>query len=362
MDARHRLPQLTAVGDSHFQLCFRYEDIRWLTGFTGSTAVLLVDRRDGTGHLFVDGRYLERAEDEISSSGSRTEIHLVGQSLSVDEAVATVVGNHSVSVDGAHITAARFNHLQSKFSLVLEETTLDQLRRVKDASEIELIDAAAQIADKALGALLEDGLIGRTEREVRNQLDHLMRMGGADDVGFDTIVATGTNAARPHHEPSDATIENGHMVVIDFGAEVQGYRSDMTRTVKVGNISSELDTMFEIVREAQAAGVAAVRAGVVGSEIDRAVRQVFAREGVEHEYVHGTGHGIGLFIHEPPIFSPRCTAVLGVNEVVTVEPGLYRKGVGGVRIEDLVVVSDKNCRTLTNTPKDLICLRSPRTI
>jgi Xaa-Pro aminopeptidase len=362
VDVRHRLPQLKAAHGSPFQLCYRYEDIRWLTGFSGSTAVLLIDRRDGTGHLVVDGRYLERAEEEILRSASPTTIHLITGAASVDEVVASIVGNEQVAVDGAHITAAQLIRLQEKMSVVLEETMLDQLRRVKDSSEIELIDTAAQIAAHALTTLLEDGLIGRTERDIRHQLDHLMRIGGADDVGFDTIVATGANAARPHHEPSEARIEDGHMVVIDFGAELQGYRSDMTRTVCVGNVSSELRTMFEIVREAQAAGVSAVHAGVVGSEIDRAVRKVFAREGVEHEYVHGTGHGIGLFIHEPPIFSPRCEMVLGVNEVVTVEPGLYRKGVGGVRIEDLVVVGDKSCRILTNTPKDLICPRSPQTI
>jgi Xaa-Pro aminopeptidase len=362
VDVRHRLPQLKAIDASPFQLCHRYEDIRWLTGFTGSTAVLLVDKRDGTGHLIVDGRYLERAEDEIRRSNSPTSVHLINGATTVDDEIASIVGDCQVGVDGTHITAAQLVRLQSKMTVVLEDTPLDQLRRVKDSNEIELIDAAAQIAAHALNALLEDGLIGRSERDVRNQLDHLMRMGGADDVGFDTIVATGANAARPHHEPSDTRIENGHMVVIDFGAELQGYRSDMTRTVCVGNVSTELRGMFEIVREAQAAGVSAVRAGVAGSEIDGAVRKVFAREGVEHEYVHGTGHGIGLFIHEPPIFSPRCDMVLGVNEVVTVEPGLYRKGVGGVRIEDLVVVSDKNCRTLTNTPKDLICPRSPQTI
>jgi Xaa-Pro aminopeptidase len=189
-----------------------------------------------------------------------------------------------------------------------------------------------------------------------------MREKGADNVGFDTIVATGANGARPHHEPSDAVIESGHGVVIDFGAELDGYRSDMTRTIQVGEWCLEYQHMYDTVREAQFAGVRAVTAGVAGSQIDAAVRSIFAREGLEHEYVHGTGHGIGLYIHEEPILSPRCSAVLQANEVVTVEPGLYRGGVGGVRIEDQVVVTGTECRILTLSPKELSCPRSPRTI
>jgi Xaa-Pro aminopeptidase len=207
-----------------------------------------------------------------------------------------------------------------------------------------------------------DGFAGKTEKQIRNRLDHLMRETGADDVAFDTIVATGPLGARPHHEPSDAIVEDGHGVVIDFGAMVQGYKSDMTRTIRVGDVSAEYQRMFDLVIEAEAAGIASVKAGAVGAAVDAAARAVFLREGVDHEYVHGTGHGIGLYIHEQPILSPRCTAVLGVNEVVTVEPGLYRGGVGGVRIEDLVVVTGDSCRILTHTPKDLTCPRSPRTI
>jgi Xaa-Pro aminopeptidase len=357
-----RIAKLVSSCEARYLLCLRYEDIRWLSGFTGSTAQLLIDRQLGEGHLFVDGRYLDRALTEVQQVGAAVSVHLVQSAQSTEQLFASIVGVDSVEVDDAHLTAAHFTRLQSAVSVRVAPSPLDNLRRVKDEFEISLIARAAEIADNAIGTLLDDGLIGRTEREIRNRLDALMRTGGADTVGFDTIVATGVNGAMPHHEPSDAAVEDGHMVVIDFGAEVQGYRSDMTRTIQVGNVSDELLKMFDIVREAQEASLATVKAGVVGSVVDSAVREVYAREGVEHEYVHGTGHGIGLFIHEPPIFSPRCEAVLGVNEVVTVEPGLYRKGVGGARIEDLVVVRDNNCRILSHTPKDLICPRSPRTI
>ncbi len=356
-----RIESLREYQVAQFLLCLRSEDIRWLSGFTGSTAQLLVDCFAGVGHLFVDGRYVERASSEVAKAQAPVEVHLVESGESIEERIARMVNEAVVQLDDSHLSAAHFTKLTRGLKIEIASSPLDEARRRKDQNELSLIEKAATIADGALLSLLSHGLVGRTEREVQRELDELMRAAGADDVGFDTIVATGPNGARPHHEPGHTRIEDGHMVVIDFGAEVAGYRSDTTRTVQVGNVSPELLDMFRIVEEAQAAGVAAVRAGVVGSDIDRAVRKVFSREGVEHEYVHGTGHGVGLYIHEPPIFSPRCEAVLAANEVVTVEPGLYRKGVGGVRIEDLVVVGDKNCRILTNTPKELLCPRSPRT-
>jgi Xaa-Pro aminopeptidase len=362
MDVSQRLSRLCSSSAADFVLVLRLEDIRWLTGFTGGTAQLVVQRSTHDAWLLVDGRYFERATDEIASSHASVHIERVVPEVSTDEMIAQIVGDSSVAVDPTHATAHFMTVLQNHCTVVLECTQLDDLRRVKDDAEISLIASAAIIADNALLSVVADGLVGKTEKQIRNRLDHLMREGGADEVAFETIVATGPNGARPHHEPSDAIVEDGHGVVIDFGAMVQGYKSDMTRTIRVGAVSGEYQRMFELVLEAEAAGIASVKAGVLGSAVDAAARAVFLREGVDHEYVHGTGHGIGLYIHEQPILSPRCTAVLGVNEVVTVEPGLYRGGVGGVRIEDLVVVTGDSCRILTHTPKDLTCPRSPRTI
>jgi Xaa-Pro aminopeptidase len=362
MDVSSRLPRLSSGDGAEFVLILRLEDIRWLTGFTGGTAQLLVRRSTHEAWLLVDGRYFERATDEIGSSHASVHIERVVPEVSTDEMIAQIVSDSSVAVDPTHVTAHFMTVLQSHCAVIHERTQLDDLRRVKDDAEISLIASAAGIADNALSFVVADGLAGKTEKQIRNRLDHLMREAGADDVAFDTIVATGPLGARPHHEPSDAIVEDGHGVVIDFGAMVQGYKSDMTRTIRVGAVSAEYQRMFDLVIEAEAAGIASVRAGVVGAAVDAAARAVFLREGVDHEYVHGTGHGIGLYIHEQPILSPRCTAVLAVNEVVTVEPGLYRGGVGGVRIEDLVVVTGDSCRILTHTPKDLTCPRSPRTI
>jgi Xaa-Pro aminopeptidase len=362
MKTTGRLARLSPTDQSPFALILRLEDIRWLTGFTGSTAQLLVNRATHEAFLFVDGRYVERAEHELALAQCDARIVLVESGHSVESLIAAIIWDAGLVVDAGHLTAAHMSSLVELVSVGVEPTQMDALRRVKDEAEIALIALSASIADSAMSELVADGLFGRTERQIRNRLDHLMREGGADDVAFETIVATGPNGARPHHEPSDDVVEDGHGVVIDFGAMVNGYKSDMTRTIRVGAQSREYAHMYECVIEAQAAGVDAVRAGVVGSDVDAAVRVVFDREGLSHEYVHGTGHGIGLYIHEQPILSPRCSAVLSANEVVTVEPGLYRKGVGGVRIEDLVVVTGDSCRILTQTSKDLTCPRSPRTI
>ena len=362
MDVSRRLSRLHATTEADFLLVLRLQDIRWLTGFTGGTAQLVVQRSTHDAWLLVDGRYFDRALAETTESRAVVHVERVIADITTEEMVRRIVGSSTIAVDPSHLTAHHMTALQTVCTVHSEKTQLDDLRRVKDESEIALIARAATIADIALASVVADGLLGKSEKQIRNQLDHLMKEGGADDVAFETIVATGPNGARPHHEPSNDLVESGHGVVIDFGAMVDGYKSDMTRTIRVGNTSAEYDRMFELVCEAEMAGVMVVREGVVGSTIDAAARRVFEREGVDHEYVHGTGHGIGLYIHEQPIFSPRCTAVLAVNEVVTVEPGLYRGGVGGVRIEDLVVVTGNSCRILTHTPKDLTCPRSPRTI
>jgi len=216
------------------------------------------------------------------------------------------------------------------------------------------IEAACAIADAALAEvapMLEDG---PTEQAFALALDTEMRRQGADDISFDTIVAAGPNGSRPHHSPSDRGIERGDLVVIDFGALVDGYHSDMTRTIAVGGPAALDETqtrMLEVVRASQAAGVAAVAAGVSTKEVDAACRSVIAEAGWGDAFVHGTGHGVGLDIHEEPRVSTVTDAMLAPGHVVTVEPGVYLPGHGGVRIEDTVVVTRSGCRTLTRAPK-----------
>lgn len=356
-----RLEKFCETDGSEDVLVSRIEDIRWLTGFTGSTAQCVVQRDKRRGTLFVDGRYFDRARKEVRDAQASVDVRLISHTESFEDALRKIVRG-SLGVLPRHVTAQHLRDISAIVPVVDEDDHLDQLRRIKDQREIDLMERAAHIADEALQMVVADGLVGKTEKQIRNQLEYVMRLRGADGPGFSTIVATGSNGASAHHEPTDAVVEDGHGVVIDMGAEIDGYRSDMTRTVKVGNVGDEYNQMFDIVRRAQQAGIEAVKSGVCGADVDAAVRAVFAEYGCEHEFTHGTGHGIGLYIHEFPILSPRCTAVLQTYEVVTVEPGLYRGGVGGVRIEDQVVVTDTGCRILTLSPKELSCPQSPQTI
>jgi Xaa-Pro aminopeptidase len=207
--------------------------------------------------------------------------------------------------------------------------------------------------------MLGDGL---TEAQVRNRLELRMRELGASGPSYDTIVATGPrNASLPHHRPTDTLIEPGHTVIIDVGALVDGYHSDMTRTFVIGEPSPLQHELYHLVLTAQQAGVAAVRAGMSVKELDGVCRGIIDDAGYGDWFTHGTGHGVGLLIHEDPFVNRAGDAILQVGDVVTVEPGVYREGFGGVRVEDLVVVTSDGCRVLTSSPKDSPCPPSPPT-
>ena len=218
------------------------------------------------------------------------------------------------------------------------------------------------ITDEALQSVVADGLAGRTEKAIAARLEYEMRILGADSPAFDTIVACGTNASVPHHVAGSDIVSDDDIVIIDAGARVDGYRSDMTRTVTVGSPDPERLRMLELVTRAQAAGVAAVAVGADCADVDRACREVFDEQGVGDLFIHGVGHGVGLDIHEEPFLTAAAGTVLLAGEVVTVEPGLYREGLGGVRVEDSVLVTGTGPEILTLTPKDIRCPRSRRMI
>jgi Xaa-Pro aminopeptidase len=227
-------------------------------------------------------------------------------------------------------------------------------RCVKDAEEIELIAQAQALADAAFADILGSIRAGRTEREVALELEYAMRRAGSDGVAFPLIVASGPNSALPHAGVTDRVIERGDFVKLDFGARVGGYRSDMTRTVVVGAASPRHRQIYEGVRLANEAGIDAVAAGRTGIEVDAEARAVLDRLGIEGAFRHGLGHGVGLDVHEGPSLSPKGERALESGMVVTVEPGVYVPGFGGVRIEDLVVVEAGGCRVLSTAPKELI--------
>ncbi|MFM8992910.1 MAG: M24 family metallopeptidase [Actinomycetota bacterium] len=335
---------------------FDLNNIRWLTGFTGSAGTLIV--RPDEMVLVTDGRYGVQSRAQIEASGAAARV-VVGTSAAVmrEGMEQALSRSRAVAVDPSEVTHAQFEALrgQTPAALVALGGVVQHLRRRKTPAEIARMRRAAACTDAALAECVE--MMGNrpTERDVRDELEYRMRRHGADGPSYDTIVATGANGARPHHRPTSTVIEEGHLVVIDVGGLVDGYHSDMTRTYLIGEVDPVLRRMHDVVRESQLAGLAAVRAGITAGDVDKTCRDIIADAGFGGEFIHSTGHGVGLQIHEQPWVRTGMPEPLQPGEVVTVEPGVYREGLGGVRIEDLVVVTDTGCDILTATPKDLSC-------
>ncbi len=280
-----------------------------------------------------------------------TEQRKAAQSALGDSAV-TRIGLEADNVSwSAQRTWADLLHADR---LVPTSNAVEALRERKDAAEIARMERAAAIADAALFEVLPLMSQGVTEEHFALELDTAMRRGGAESTAFETIVAAGENSAKPHHHPGSRPINEGDPVVVDFGATFEGYRSDMTRTFCVGaDPEGELARIFAVVGESQAAGAAAVRPGISAKEIDDVCRQIIAAAGWAERFEHGTGHGVGLDIHEAPTVCQLGTAILAPGFVVTVEPGVYLPGHGGVRVEDTLVVTEDGARPLTRFTKDI---------
>jgi Xaa-Pro aminopeptidase len=332
-------------------------NIRYLTGFTGSAGLLLVT--PGRALLVTDGRYKFQSEEQLAAAGVEAAIE-IGPTEAQRQALAGAVrGIARLGLEAASVSWARQRTFASEWfpetQLVATVGVVEALRRFKDPGELELMARAADVADQALAEVKPLLRQGPTEAEFGLALDTEMRRRGATGPSFETIVASGPNGAKPHARPGDRRIEPGELVVLDFGALVAGYCSDMTRTVCVGEPRSPvLSQMVDVVAEAQRQGVARVRPGATGVEVDRACREVIADAGWASAFLHGTGHGVGLDIHEAPWVGPTSSDTLQAGHVVTVEPGVYLPEHGGVRIEDTVVVTEDGCYPLTHTPKDLI--------
>ena len=349
-----RLRPVIAESGCEALLVTNLANIRYLAGFTGSAGLLLALPDQLV--LVSDGRYEVQAEEQLRAAGVDARVEIGGVPKQRELVGRAASGVARLGLEAASVTWARQRAFAAEWfpdaELVPTEGVVEGLRRVKDAGEIARIGAAAEIADAALAevrSVLEDGI---TEVEFAVALDFAMRRLGADDVSFETIVASGPNGAKPHARPTARTITEGDVVVLDFGALVDGYHSDMTRTIAVGGSwTEELADARAAVAEAQEAGVAAVAAEVSASDVDRACREVIAAAGLGAAFVHGTGHGVGLDIHEAPSVAATSTDTLAAGHVITVEPGVYLPDVGGVRIEDTVVVTEGGCRPLTHAPK-----------
>jgi Xaa-Pro aminopeptidase len=330
-------------------------NVRWLTGFSGSNGLALVGPSDQ--RLFLtDFRYLTQSAEQIDA-GWRREI-----APEILQAATSFAGGDGAPVrlgfDDATLSVKDYESLKGKLAegveLVPAGGLIEGLRAVKDADEQDKIRAAARLADKALEEVLSRGLAGRTERDVALDLEVTMRKAGAEAVSFPPIIASGEHSALPHAEPRDVEIPKNTLVTIDWGAQLDGYASDCTRTYATGPDLDPRDReVYELVLKAQLESLAAVRAGAGGREVDAVARDVITAAGHGEHFGHGLGHGVGAEVHEGPRLSQRSEATLETGQVVTVEPGVYVPGAVGVRIEDLAIVTDDGAEVLTSLPKDL---------
>jgi Xaa-Pro aminopeptidase len=333
-------------------------NIRYLTGFTGSNAALLLHAEDERRTVFcTDGRYTTQSADQVPDlervldRASATAL-LVRAGERAADYRRLGFESHHVSVEDYEAFAATAEGIELRRAPGLVEA----LRVIKDETEVEALRMACAAADRALADLLEHGGIrpGRTEREVARELEGRMLDHGSSGPSYESIIAAGANSAIPHHRPTDKVLAAGEFVKMDFGATVDGYHSDMTRTIVLGEPAGWQREVYELVYRAQAAGRAAVLPGRETVDVDKAARQVIDEAGHGEEFPHGLGHGVGLEIHEAPRLAKNGAGTLSVGMTVTVEPGVYLAGRGGVRIEDTLVVRDSAPELLTLSSKELV--------
>lgn len=327
---------------------------RYYSGFTGSNGVVIVSEAGRV--LLTDFRYTIQAG--IQCAGI-CEVRQVSRSISPAdvEAVLNEFGAKRVAFEDAAMTVSEYSGYRNlPFELVPSSDVISGCRVVKDAHEIELMQKAQDCADKGFAELLKRAKVGMTEIELRNELDYLMRRFGADENSFDTIVGSGPNGALCHAYPGQRKIQSGDMVVIDFGARVGGYCSDMTRTIAFGQPADEMLKIYNIVHEAQLRTLAILKPNMVASELDRCARDYITEHGYGECFGHGLGHGFGLEVHENPYANSRSAELLVPGSTITVEPGIYVEGLGGVRIEDCCVLTEDGFINMCHTTKDLIIL------
>jgi Xaa-Pro aminopeptidase len=351
-DRAERLVSLLPGAHVDAMLVTDLVNVRYLTGYTGSNGMAVVGPR--TRAFITDFRYVQQAAEQVDLSFDRHRAP-----LELSESLEDVLpqGPLRLGFEETHLTVRAHRQLRQtlpdRVELVGIEALVEGLRTVKDADELARIRESARLADDAFEAVIADGLIGRTERQIAFALAQEMQARGAVRPSFDAIVAGGAHGALPHATPRDVEISAGELVVIDWGGELDGYCSDCTRTLAAGEVGGQEHEIYALVLEAQLAGLGAVKAGADGREVDSAARDIIEGAGYGAQFGHGLGHGVGLDIHEAPRLSQRSEAVLAAGNVVTVEPGVYLPDRFGVRIEDLVAVTTDGCEILTSMSKEL---------
>lgn len=328
------------------------ENIQYLSGFTsGQDARLLIGQRDR--FILTDGRYLEQAKRESVNWEIVPE-----QGGGLDSLAAICDKYNSLIVESHHLHYDLFEQLAAALQpeLIPLANLVEKLRAVKEPVELNMLREAARIGDRVFALICEEIKVGLSERHIANRIVYLLKEEGCSQESFPTIAVAGANAALPHGQPGERLLQYGDLLTMDFGGFYHGYAGDMTRTVALGKISPRVRDIYDRVLEVQQSGVAAIKAGASCREIDRQVRQGLEKYRLHLYFQHGTGHGVGLEIHEIPSLSTRSEAILEENMVVTVEPGIYIPGHGGIRIEDTVIVKSGGSEIITLSDKSLLII------
>ena len=347
-----RADRLAAALEVDALLITNLVNLRYVTGFTGSNGIAVVGR--DLRRFVTDFRYIEQAAEQVDGFDSELAPQVFDDALRD----GWPDGPLRLGFEDQHVSVRRHGRLREllpeRIELVPAGGAVEELRAIKDAAEVERIGAAAALVDEVYGTLREQGLVGRTEREVALTIELELRRIGAEGLSFDPIVASAERGALPHAVPTDAPIPRGTLVTLDIGARLDGYCSDCTRTWATGELPDDLAEAYALVQRAQAESLAAVRPGPSGREVDAVARRMIEEAGHGEHFGHGLGHGVGMEIHEAPRLARTAEGTLVAGHVVTVEPGVYLPGRGGVRIEDLVVVTEDGHSVISTTTKDLI--------
>lgn len=364
MKTRHRIESLSELlrrSKVEALIITNLLNIRYLTGFSGSagTLTLATNENDSEyrGMLFTDGRYNEQAIHQLEDADAQIELFIGNPDEQMEKAALCLANNSTIFIEAESTSMALFEtwNRQLHTTPTPSPIRVESLRRFKDEEEINLIRRAARIADESLSQIVPRLLDHPTELEFAAELEFKMRMLGADGPSFETIVASGPNSSMPHARPTNRKISEGDSVVIDFGALVDGYHSDCSRTYFIGEIPSKNHSLvYEAVKDSQKKGVEAIREGIQARDIDVACRESLEKADLAQHFTHGTGHGVGLEIHELPWISKGNTSALNFGDVLTVEPGVYLEGQFGVRIEDTIALTRKGPEPLTLLSKSPI--------
>lgn len=331
-------------------------NMRHVSGFRGGEGALYISAAQKV--LITDSRYTEQAAKE-SNFTVIEECRSHNRQTILKECVEkeAISSDFTMGYEDESMLCCEFARMKKALPVqvwVPLEGRIDALRQVKTEEELTYLAKAEEIGDKAFTRLLKVLKPGMTELEVAAELEYFMKQEGAEDLSFNTIVASGLNSSMPHAIPGNKKIEEGDFITFDFGCKYKGYCSDMTRTVVLGKANEKQKEIYNVVLKAQLAGLEAVKAGISGSSVDKVSRDIITEAGYGEYFGHGLGHSVGLFIHENPRLSPSDDTILQAGMIETVEPGIYVPGFGGVRIEDMVVVTENGCRNLAHSPKELI--------